>query len=79
MATTSFQRDIMPLLSPWREQMIWRFDLTSYDHVKGNAETIWEYISSDDPGGVMPPPPYPALTREQIALFRQWMSDNCPP
>ena len=31
---TSFQKDIAPMLAPFRANMIWRFDITNYDTVK---------------------------------------------
>lgn len=57
--------------------MIWRFDLTNYDHVLPNVEIIYERLT--DPDAPMPPPPYPPLTPQQIALFRQWMLEGAPP
>ena len=71
----SFDNDIMPLFNQFKGQMMWRFDLTNYDQVKANAATIFGRIN----GGGMPPPPFDPLTLEQIQLFQQWMSDDCPP
>lgn len=73
----SFKNDINPLFNQFKGQMMWRFDLTNYDHVKNNAQTIYARIS--DPGGPMPPPPYDPLTLEQIQLFQQWIDDGCKP
>lgn len=74
----SFSSDIMPLFSQFRGQMMWRLDLTNYDHVKANARIIYDRIA--DPNlGPMPPPPFDPLTTEQVRLFRQWMDEGCVP
>ena len=44
----SFGRDIAPFLAPYRENMLWRFDLAEYEVVKANAELIYANIG---PGG----------------------------
>ena len=66
-ATPSFSADIRPL---FRDDDIaamedW-FDLSSYDHVKENADLILERIED----GTMPCDA--AWSDEQIALFRAW-------
>lgn len=71
----SFSTDIMPLFNQFQGQMMWRFDLTNYEHVKDNASIIYGRIN----GGGMPPPPFDPLTLEQIQLFQQWMADGCQP
>lgn len=71
----SFSTDIMPLFNQFKGQMMWRFDLTNYEHVKANASTIYGRIN----GGGMPPYPFDPLTLEQIQLFQQWMADGCQP
>lgn len=76
-ASTSFAQDIAPLFQQFQGPMMWRFDLTSYEAVCANAETIWDRISSS--GSPMPPPPFEPLTQEQIATFRRWMHEDCPP
>ena len=48
--------------------MMWRFDLTSYDAVKANANLIYGQISSTT--NPMPPPPFDPLTAEQIQTSR---------
>ncbi|HWN10833.1 MAG TPA: hypothetical protein VNO50_16455 [Pyrinomonadaceae bacterium] len=73
----SFSNDIQPLFSQFKGQMMWRFDLTNYDHVKANAALILSRIN--DPGYQMPPPPMDPLTPDQIQLFQQWINDECPP
>jgi hypothetical protein len=73
----SFANDIMPLFKQFQGQMMWRFDLTNYEQVKANAQTIYNRISSS--GGPMPPPPFDPLTLEQIQTFQQWMSDGYLP
>lgn len=71
----SFNNDIKPLFNQFEKQMMWRFDLTNYDHVKTNAQLIYGFISSQQ----MPPPPYDPLTLEQIQLFERWMDEGCNP
>jgi hypothetical protein len=71
----SFSNDIMPIFYQFKGQMMWRFDLTNYQHVKANAATILGRID----GGLMPPPPFDPLTLEQIQLFEQWINDGCQP
>lgn len=73
----TFANDIMPILKQFQGPMMWRFDLTSYDAVMANAQTIYSRISN--PGNPMPPPPFPPLTTAQIATFQQWMNDGCLP
>jgi hypothetical protein len=71
----SFSNDIMPLFNQFKGQMMWRFNLTNYEHVKANASIILGRID----GGGMPPPPFDPLTLEQIQLFEQWINEGCQP
>ena len=41
----SFSNDIMPLFNQFKGQMMWRFDLTNYEHVKANASVIYGRIN----------------------------------
>lgn len=75
--TVSFATDIAPLFQPFQNEMMWRFDLTNYEAVVANAQTIYDRISSS--GSPMPPPPFDPLTKEQIHLFHHWMVKGCPP
>jgi hypothetical protein len=80
----SFANDIAPIFSPYRANMLWRFDLIDYDQVKANAAAIVKFIDPDDPdignSGRMPPANYGnALTRQQIEMFQQWMNEGYPP
>jgi hypothetical protein len=80
---TSFQKDIAPMLAPFRANMMWRFDITSYETVKANVKLIAGQILTQ-PGNPptppsMPPEPYAPLTDQQQALFTEWMKENCPP
>lgn len=70
----SFEKDIVPILCQFRGPMLWRFDLTRYEDVKGNASDIYNQISTQQ----MPPPPFPPLTEEQVTLFKAWMTENYP-
>ncbi len=72
---TSFARDIVPLFSQYRASMLWRLDLTKYDDIKLNADMVYNQISTQS----MPPPPYPSMTTEQVALFKTWMDQGFPP
>lgn len=78
---TSFQKDIAPMLAPFRANMIWRFDITDYDTVKANVDLIAGQIIGNGPANPpsMPPPPYPPLSDQQQALFTEWQNDGCPP
>ena len=73
--SVSFANDIMPLFKQFQGPMMWRLDLTSYDAVKANAQTIFDQISTHS----MPPPPFPPLKAEQIAAFKAWMDAGYPP
>lgn len=69
-------QDIQGMFAPFASQMMWRFNLNSYDDVAANAEIILLRISS--PGMIMPPPPFPPLSTAQIQTFRNWVNDKCP-
>jgi len=73
----TFSNDIQPLFNQFKAQMMWRFDLTNYEHVKANATIILGRI--DGSNGPMPPPPLDPLTKEQIQTFRDWMNDGYLP
>jgi len=75
----SFKRDIKPLFNQFTGQMMWRLDLTNYEHVKANARIIYDRIADPKFLGPMPPPPFDPLTTEQIQRFRQWMDEGCAP
>ena len=75
----SFANDIMPLFKQFQGPMMWRFDLTNYEAVVANAQTIYNRISNADGAGYMPPPPFPPLSAAQIQTFQDWMSQGCPP
>jgi hypothetical protein len=75
---TSFAQDIAPILAPYRENMLWRFDLADYAAVKANAALIYKYIEPTD-GSQMPPPPLPPLEPADVATFNTWMAESCPP
>jgi glucose/arabinose dehydrogenase len=70
----SFARDIAPLFSQYRASMLWRLDLTKYEDIKLNADMVYNQISTQS----MPPPPYPSMTTEQVALFKAWMEQGFP-
>lgn len=75
---TSFQTDIAPLFAPYQANMMWRIDLSKYLVVKANAEMLWGRIIGQT-GTQMPPPQMEPFNASQIALFRQWMDEGCPP
>jgi hypothetical protein len=76
--TVSFAEDIAPFLAPYRDYMLWRFDLADYEAVKANAELIYENISPTD-GSQMPPPPLPPLAPADVERFNSWIAEACPP
>jgi hypothetical protein len=67
--------DIQGIFAPFRSQMMWRFNLGSYDDVSANAQIILLRIKTF---GDMPPPPYPPLTPAQITTFETWVQNGCP-
>ena len=75
---TSFTRAIAPIFAPYRENMLWRFDLTDYDAVKSNAGLIYSHISPAGAGD-MPPPPLPPLAPSAVTTFTTWIAEACPP
>jgi hypothetical protein len=74
----SFSNDISPLFNQFKGQMMWRFDLTNYEHVKQNAQLILTRLQGGG-NGPMPPPPFDPLTLEQVQMFETWVSEGCPP
>jgi len=70
----SFQNDIMPLFKQFQAEMAWRLDLTSYQDVVANSNTIFSLISTKQ----MPPPPFPPLSDAQIQQFSDWMNSGFP-
>jgi hypothetical protein len=74
----SFARDVAPFLAPYRDNMLWRFDLADYEAVKANAELIYAQISPTD-GSQMPPPPLPPLSTAEVQKFKSWIAEACPP
>ncbi len=75
--STSFSQDIAPMLAPYREDMLWRFDLSDYTAVKANADVIYGRLTGNT-GNQMPPAPVPPLSTADIATFKSWMDDKCP-
>jgi hypothetical protein len=75
----SFAVDIAPMLAPYRENMLWRFDLADYTAVTANAQIIYEALTGKGSIRPMPPPPLPALSGAQVAKFKSWMEHQCPP
>ena len=77
MANVSFQNDIMPTFKQYKAQMMWRFDLTNYDDVVANAETIYGQISG--PNASMPPAPFCPLPDTVVESFKKWMQTGFTP
>jgi hypothetical protein len=75
----SFATDIAPMLAPYRENMLWRFDLADYAAVTANARIIYGALTGEGSAGSMPPAPLPTLSGTDIAKFKSWMDDQCPP
>ena len=80
--SVSFEKDIVPIFRQFRDSMMWRLDLTSFDDLKANASMIYNQILWTPGTPVtpqnMPPPPYPPLTQAEIALFKAWMDGGFP-
>ncbi|MDJ0901618.1 MAG: hypothetical protein QNJ55_22740 [Xenococcus sp. MO_188.B8] len=77
MANISFKNNIQPLFKQFQGPMMWRFDLSSYDDVKANAQLIYSRICNSE--APMPPPPFPRLTDSQIKMFKDWMDNGFSP
>jgi len=75
---TSFALDIAPILAPYRDNMMWRFDLADYDAVKSNANLIYSKISPEG-GSQMPPAPLPPIEPSGVETFKTWIDEACPP
>jgi hypothetical protein len=73
----SFEHDIRPIFAPFASAMMWRFDLNDYEAVMANAQTISDRLKQA--GNLMPPPPFPPLTAEQVKTFVNWMNNGCKP
>lgn len=69
-------QDIQGIFAPFTSQMMWRFNLGSYEDVSANASIIYGRIS--DPDDPMPPLPFPPLSQAQIQTFKNWMDQGCP-
>jgi hypothetical protein len=76
--SVSFEKDIAPVFRQFRGSMMWRLDLTKFEDVKANATMIYRQIVPSGGSVGMPPPPYPPLTNEQVALFKSWMDEGFP-
>ena len=77
MSKEFFEEKIMPFFYQYREQMLWRMDIASYEDVKANAPLICGRIDPTIAGdNRMPPPPYPAFDAEVINNFKIWMEQE---
>jgi hypothetical protein len=77
---TSFARGIRPL---FRDVDVAHMkgcglDLSDYQQVKDQAQSVLDQVSSTDDASRMPPPPAAPWARSQVDLFRQWMADGYP-
>lgn len=73
--TVSFDDDVRPILQQYMGQMMWRFDLTNYAAVKGNAAQINQMIQ----GNGMPPQPWTPLSDAEKKTFSDWVAGGCQP
>jgi hypothetical protein len=69
----TWEQDIKPMFREWdREEMLYLFDLWSYQEVRENAEGIYNRVAD----GTMPcDAPWP---QERIDLFGAWVSAGSP-
>ncbi|MDB4951156.1 MAG: hypothetical protein JWM27_3805 [Gemmatimonadetes bacterium] len=74
-ANPGWEEDIFGMLNPFVEQMMWRLNLGVYEDVRANANLI---LSRIQPGGGMPPPPYPPLSDDAIQTYTNWVNNDCP-
>ena len=72
--TPGWQEDVRGIFAPFTAQMMWRFNLGSYDDVKVNAKLIEARLGAGD----MPPPPFPPLSDTQRETFSAWIVAGCP-
>ena len=76
----SFAKDIVPTLGQYREFMLWRLDLSSYDDVTANAWRIYAVMIGEDPlAAPMPPAGFATLPPGFITTFQSWISQGFPP
>jgi mono/diheme cytochrome c family protein len=59
--------------------------LTTYEHIltsdvirpyRPDNSDLYEFITETDPDKAMPPPPFDALSADQIAIIRKWISQG---
>jgi len=55
--SVSFEKDIVPIFRQFRDSMMWRLDLTSFDDLKANASMIYQpnLVDSRDAGDAPKP------------------------
>jgi len=72
----SFKKDIQPLFThdDIAHMKHW-FDLSDKDDNVDNHQGILNRLQGVG-GSVMPPPPYPRWTQDQINLYKQWIADG---
>jgi len=83
MGPISFRSSILPLFTQVDiDHMKNVLDLSRYEDVKANAEAILGRLEGTT-GSVMPPPPSLGgsgpWSRQQVAVFKQWIDDGCNP
>ncbi len=80
MPTTSFASDIRPLFRDVDVEHMNDFglDLSSHQEVRDSSAEILRRVQESGPSR-MPPPPDPPWTAAQVALFKQWIDEGCPP
>ncbi|HLM67938.1 MAG TPA: hypothetical protein VK358_10435 [Longimicrobium sp.] len=78
-AVPGWEEDIAGIFAPFTNQMMWRLNLNSYEDVKANASIISSNINwQNGSAPSMPPPPFPPLPGNQIAMFDAWVKAGCP-
>jgi len=79
-ATVSFAGVIQPVFAQFRDEMLWRMDITSYDVVVANAWRIYSVLIGQDPfAAQMPPASFGSLPPGFVTAFQTWINQGFPP
>lgn len=74
----SFAAQIRPLFRPIDiNHMAWLCDLSKYEDVRDNAQSILDRLKGGGAGPMPPPTVGGPWSAENIALFAKWIEDGC--